>query len=51
MRAQRLVYILKEFRKLIMIFQNVKNNPNLIRQFLFLKNKNHILLIFNQLIT
>ena len=34
-----LIYMLREFKKLVMISKNVKNNPNLIRLFLFLKNK------------
>ena len=33
------LYILRRFKKLFMVSKNVKNIPNLIRQFLFLKNK------------
>ena len=33
------LYILRGFRKLVMISKNVKNAPNLIRKSSFLKNK------------
>ena len=33
------LYILRRFKKLVMVLKNIKNTPNLIRESLFLKNK------------
>ena len=39
------LYILREFRKLVIISKNVKNNLNLITQSLFLKIKNRVRIV------
>ena len=40
--------MLKEFRKLYIVLKNVKNTSNLIRSFLFLKNKNMVKIVIQQ---
>ena len=42
------LYILIKFRKLVIISKNVKNTSNLIRSFLFLKNKNMVKIVIQQ---
>ena len=40
--------MLKEFKKLYIVLKNVKNTSNLIRSFLFLKNKNMVKTVIQQ---
>ena len=42
------VYILKGFKKVNYDFKNVKITPNLIKQSLFLKNKNEVKILIQQ---